>query len=173
MFFTVNASNLGPITYLYDTASKNIGLESNGNTFFRIINNESMKQNGFVGQTEGSLSHLQNYPNFQTYLNHFSKDKNCSLTNLLSIEMEGQKDILIKKEVVNCPEITYHALFISLEQFENHSSLNTPHDASELFEQTLKNWSFENFYYIRDSVCLLYTSPSPRDRTRSRMPSSA
>ena len=26
----------------------------------------------------------------------------------------------------------------------------------------------ENFYY-----CLLYTSPSPRDRTRSRMPSSA
>ena len=24
-----------------------------------------------------------------------------------------------------------------------------------------------------DHVCLLYTSPSPRDRTRSRMPSSA
>ena len=26
---------------------------------------------------------------------------------------------------------------------------------------------------VRKSVCLLYTSPSPRDRTRSRMPSSA
>ena len=26
---------------------------------------------------------------------------------------------------------------------------------------------------IQDSPCLLYTSPSPRDRTRSRMPSSA
>ena len=26
---------------------------------------------------------------------------------------------------------------------------------------------------VRDSHCLLYTSPSPRDRTRSRMPSSA
>ena len=25
----------------------------------------------------------------------------------------------------------------------------------------------------QDSICLLYTSPSPRDRTRSRMPSSA
>ena len=25
----------------------------------------------------------------------------------------------------------------------------------------------------RDKFCLLYTSPSPRDRTRSRMPSSA
>ena len=26
---------------------------------------------------------------------------------------------------------------------------------------------------IRPLICLLYTSPSPRDRTRSRMPSSA
>ena len=29
------------------------------------------------------------------------------------------------------------------------------------------------FYHVNDIVCLLYTSPSPRDRTRSRMPSSA
>ena len=29
-------------------------------------------------------------------------------------------------------------------------------------------WKSEDFY-----DCLLYTSPSPRDRTRSRMPSSA
>ena len=28
-------------------------------------------------------------------------------------------------------------------------------------------------YKAYDTVCLLYTSPSPRDRTRSRMPSSA
>ena len=27
--------------------------------------------------------------------------------------------------------------------------------------------------WFRDYSCLLYTSPSPRDRTRSRMPSSA
>ena len=27
--------------------------------------------------------------------------------------------------------------------------------------------------FMRNDVCLLYTSPSPRDRTRSRMPSSA
>jgi len=30
-----------------------------------------------------------------------------------------------------------------------------------------------NNYYDQSSPCLLYTSPSPRDRTRSRMPSSA
>ena len=28
-------------------------------------------------------------------------------------------------------------------------------------------------YGIDPAICLLYTSPSPRDRTRSRMPSSA
>ena len=28
-------------------------------------------------------------------------------------------------------------------------------------------------YLINSHICLLYTSPSPRDRTRSRMPSSA
>ena len=27
--------------------------------------------------------------------------------------------------------------------------------------------------FCEDKICLLYTSPSPRDRTRSRMPSSA
>ena len=31
----------------------------------------------------------------------------------------------------------------------------------------------EQFMKAADKVCLLYTSPSPRDRTRSRMPSSA
>ena len=31
----------------------------------------------------------------------------------------------------------------------------------------------EGIIFIGPSTCLLYTSPSPRDRTRSRMPSSA
>ena len=35
-------------------------------------------------------------------------------------------------------------------------------------------YSIENpLAYINSNICLLYTSPSPRDRTRSRMPSSA
>ena len=32
---------------------------------------------------------------------------------------------------------------------------------------------FEDLKYLELIDCLLYTSPSPRDRTRSRMPSSA
>ena len=35
------------------------------------------------------------------------------------------------------------------------------------------SYNFENGKQGWTSVCLLYTSPSPRDRTRSRMPSSA
>ena len=33
--------------------------------------------------------------------------------------------------------------------------------------------SAANEFGIKEETCLLYTSPSPRDRTRSRMPSSA
>ena len=39
-----------------------------------------------------------------------------------------------------------------------------------LVEKTLQ---FYDQMQIQYSYCLLYTSPSPRDRTRSRMPSSA
>ena len=34
-------------------------------------------------------------------------------------------------------------------------------------------WVLDNFSDDNNHPCLLYTSPSPRDRTRSRMPSSA
>ena len=51
----------------------------------------------------------------------------------------------------------------------------------ELLPETT-NFTYDSIYIIRTSdgyrnavicTCLLYTSPSPRDRTRSRMPSSA
>ena len=31
----------------------------------------------------------------------------------------------------------------------------------------------QKWNFVQQNICLLYTSPSPRDRTRSRMPSSA
>ena len=48
------------------------------------------------------------------------------------------------------------------------SKLGFP-DHEEDYGQTLAVWGVPSGPYI----CLLYTSPSPRDRTRSRMPSSA
>ena len=39
--------------------------------------------------------------------------------------------------------------------------------------QTVLNTKADEVKMLKDFTCLLYTSPSPRDRTRSRMPSSA
>ena len=43
----------------------------------------------------------------------------------------------------------------------------------EVLQRVAKSASEDIQEIIRHNVCLLYTSPSPRDRTRSRMPSSA
>ena len=54
--------------------------------------------------------------------------------------------------------------------------MNTSEITSEQIENFLKNDQMsEIIELIKDLAngCLLYTSPSPRDRTRSRMPSSA
>ena len=48
-----------------------------------------------------------------------------------------------------------HAIYLDVKQYMAHQRQGT-HKAKE-----------------RAEICLLYTSPSPRDRTRSRMPSSA
>ena len=53
--------------------------------------------------------------------------------------------------------------------------VNEIHDPA--MERNLLTYStpsdFKNFYSNRFITCLLYTSPSPRDRQKSRMPSSA
>ena len=43
-------------------------------------------------------------------------------------------------------------------------------NAMMLTEEADNTWFLQ---YDMQHICLLYTSPSPRDRTRSRMPSSA
>ena len=47
------------------------------------------------------------------------------------------------------------------------TEVNLKRNTSDIREIQLKPW------YLRDYACLLYTSPSPRDATLSRMPSSA
>ena len=58
----------------------------------------------------------------------------------------------------------------SIDLFQDHATGSSSQDA-------VKHSELVSFPYGGDSLespsCLLYTSPSPRDRTRSRMPSSA
>ena len=62
------------------------------------------------------------------------------------------------------------------QQKENDDSISTTTTTEEVNEES-EDYSSENVISIgeivTDTSCLLYTSPSPRDRTRSRMPSSA
>ena len=64
---------------------------------------------------------------------------------------------------------SYSIIFIS--EFEEY--LAHLEEAPELFIRV--RGKFRRMYLKRFKyhICLLYTSPSPRDRTRSRMPSSA
>ena len=48
------------------------------------------------------------------------------------------------------------------------TSVNDDGSEEQIIEVTLRPQNFSEYI-----GCLLYTSPSPRDRTRSRMPSSA
>ena len=51
-----------------------------------------------------------------------------------------------------------------------------PNTQAEQVERVLENFRRKTSNldkYVNLAACLLYTSPSPRDRTRSRMPSSA
>ena len=43
----------------------------------------------------------------------------------------------------------------------------------ERVDVTAEESGDDAFYYYTYDLCLLYTSPSPRDRQKSRMPSSA
>ena len=57
--------------------------------------------------------------------------------------------------------------------FVYHVENREKKEATDIFEVMEKRLFF---YIMRPAMiltCLLYTSPSPRDRTRSRMPSSA
>ena len=68
-------------------------------------------------------------------------------------------------EKVDLQRSTHEDLFIT-KRHQLEGCTNPIHEAHGI----------PNEYYTRSEcfeICLLYTSPSPRDRTRSRMPSSA
>ena len=51
--------------------------------------------------------------------------------------------------------------------------INGEYDKAIVLYKELVEKQFSVSYYIPYYICLLYTSPSPRDRQKSRMPSSA
>ena len=82
----------------------------------------------------------------------------CLIDNL------SARDAIVKTESPNLDLLPAHIDLVGAE-LELVNQQNREYILKGILEQVNSNYD-----YI---ICLLYTSPSPRDRTRSRMPSSA
>ena len=81
----------------------------------------------------------------------------------LARELRGWSQAKLAREVDVTPA--------AVSQFESGASRPSRETLEELADQLAVPVEFLSLPLIE--TCLLYTSPSPRDRTRSRMPSSA
>ena len=91
----------------------------------------------------------------------------------VTIEMILCSDIIVEYPIVPCPHgIVWVVIFVVAvdvggETVEPRAPKKCVNRA-EIWPCCLGRFLFSHLY-----VCLLYTSPSPRDRQKSRMPSSA
>ena len=122
--------------------------------------------------------HIKTYPQLEDDIRqvyeHFVKTKKV-LPSMRSMQFGGKPIEISPNRVYNCaymPIDSYfafsEAMFLLLGGTGVGYSVQR-HHVEQLPELKMPNPNRQRRYLI----CLLYTSPSPRDRTRSRMPSSA
>ena len=118
--------------------------------------------------------------------------KESLLKKFKIIEVKKNKSIILDKYSLLSLKYNYsflNLLFCDYTRKSRYSYINSGEivDSDVIFDNKIKiGLSIELFYtqFFNDFpnelkqrynviICLLYTSPSPRDRTRSRMPSSA
>ena len=99
---------------------------------------------------------------FESYITTIRSLLDLLVPLIKYIVTEKQRGQLPEKESIN-------KLINWLDNPNNRGKINQKLEKTILkYEEDIKN--IKN---IRDYICLLYTSPSPRDRQKSRMPSSA
>ena len=74
---------------------------------------------------------------------------------------------------IGLPQMSEREMFEMLLSEDEYMTSDEPEIAANIGEQMIHMGLRPLSRTIRSRICLLYTSPSPRDRTRSRMPSSA
>ena len=96
---------------------------------------------------------------------------------------KGVKKCVVKKRISHDDYLS--CLFDDVTIYRDSTSIRSiSHQLYTLKQNKKSLFAFDDKRYILDDgistlphghfkICLLYTSPSPRDRTRSRMPSSA
>ena len=149
--------------YLLDGVPRTLGqasiLESMGIEFTNVIEIK-VDDEVIVNRMSGRRVHPQSGRNYHIDFNPPKKEGVDDLTNEPLIQREDDKPETVLKRLD-----VYHEETKPLSDFYKkvseggslvYSSVDGSKSVSEVFND-----------------CLLYTSPSPRDRTRSRMPSSA
>ena len=96
---------------------------------------------------------------------------NVGSSALQEVTLEANPEDIVPEKVEAWLEAGITRLSIGVQSFHNDTLhwMNRAHDG----EQAKNGIRLAHEMGIRHITCLLYTSPSPRDRTRSRMPSSA
>ena len=84
----------------------------------------------------------------------------------------GSDDYMLGRQFGNCMSITYNAYGNDSTYDEVCEKAQEIYPSVVEFQEKMSN-EYPNEKYIGAITCLLYTSPSPRDRQKSRMPSSA
>ena len=101
------------------------------------------------------------------------KDLEKFISHLNKFQKENVNDLqwidLIKFTINNCNFDTQEIAKVQLLELYPEISEELAEDMSDVEEMKIN----ESQTLKQLNSCLLYTSPSPRDRTRSRMPSSA
>ena len=76
----------------------------------------------------------------------------------------------------NCTTAEFIGLFLTTGIVLSSNGINVAHELchrENTFEKSLGKLMLLPSFFMHFYICLLYTSPSPRDRQKSRMPSSA
>ena len=85
---------------------------------------------------------------------------------------EYSKWVQLKMKVF--PELAYASPMLKYEQSGDYlSSAQSRARQKSITKRKVKVGVISSFFKPDSSICLLYTSPSPRDKRQSRMPSSA
>ena len=117
--------------------------------------------------TKANADTINGYTTGTVTLNSVS-DTAANLVTLAAIDNSEVTIASASITITDIPNVT------QLKEINNATSgqltLNTYSVTKERLDRDGVTGMFDQ---LQDKACLLYTSPSPRDRTRSRMPSSA
>ena len=89
----------------------------------------------------------------------------------VSASFNSAKVIYILIPVLIIPQLLFSGIIVKFDKL--HPWFASQKSVSWIGNVMASRWAYEGLAVTQFMDCLLYTSPSPRDRTRSRMPSSA